>query len=335
VSGLIVFADSLGHGHPLSWVKRLPDYYTPRRWGKDGVLLALTYIKLNRRSPHKFASLIIEKLKQSGIVLESDTLFSFSEDALADVDFNINGKEPIFEIIRQLKTNNWHKQNPALEKLSTIDLKVIVNDQAFILGRNIYQCACGNVNNAVYFIEDLRRSLSIFPFSAAQCVLSGIFYEIYFNSEGDFRGSRIKGKRINDVFKIQTVKKYSKCLKFVKKELEPYKNQLAAIPNNPPMNIELNLTATKRSPHKLRKLMFADKNLIVPTDEIDEEVSNKMWRLSFGKFSLDTLEDRISEACFIPADQLNFNINIETKDGDLFVLPDEKSIRCPFGCIVI
>jgi len=42
VSGLIVFADSIGHGHPLSWVKRLPDYYTPRRRRKDGVLLALT-----------------------------------------------------------------------------------------------------------------------------------------------------------------------------------------------------------------------------------------------------------------------------------------------------
>lgn len=299
-----------------------------------GILPTTHYIKLDRKSPQKFASLIIEKLKQSGIVLESDTLFSFSEDALADVDFNINGKEPIFDIIRQLKTNDWNKQNPALEKLSAIDLTVIANDQAFILGRNIYQCACGNVNNAVYFIEDLRRRLSIFPFSTAQCVLSGIFYEIYFNSEGDFRGSRIKGKRIIDAFKIQTVKKYSKCLKFIKKELEPYKNQLAAIPNNPPMKIELNLIAAKRSPHKLRKLMFADKNLIVSTDEIDEEVSDKMWRLSFGKFSLDTLADRIAEACFIPADQLNFNINIEIKDGDLFVLPDEKSIRCPFGCIV-
>jgi hypothetical protein len=174
----------------------------------------------------------------------------------------------------------------------------------------------------------------MFPDNKAQCVLAGIFYEIYFNSEGDFRGLRIKGKHISDVFKIQTVKKYSKCIRFIQNELEPYKNQLAVVPNNPPINIELEVIVTKTSPHKFKKLIFADKNLIVPTDEIDEEVSNKMWRLSFGKFSLETLESNIAEACFIPANQLNFNINIETKDGDLFVLPKDNSIQCPFGCIV-
>lgn len=299
-----------------------------------GILPTTGYIKLDKISPKEFASLIIEKLKQSGIVPESDSLFSFSEVALADVDFNIHGKEPIYEIIRQLKTRNWHRQNPAIEKLSKIDLTVLSNDQAFILGRNIYQCACGDVNNAVYFIENLRQSLSSFTSNKAQCVLAGIFYEIYFNSEGDFRGLKIKGKCISNVFKIQTVKKYSKCIRFIQKELEPYKNQLAVVPNNPPMIIELEIIATKTSPHKLRKLIFADNNLIVPTDENDEEVSNKMWRLSFGKFSLETLASNISDACFIPVKQLNFNINVETKDGHLFVSPKDKSIRCPFGCIV-
>lgn len=313
------------------------EYILPARFDDTeipGILPTTGYIKLDKISPKEFASLIIEKLKQSGIVLESDSLFSFSEDALADVDFNIHGKEPIYEIIRQLKTYDWHRQNPAIEKLSKIDLTVLSNDHAFILGRNIYQCACGNVNNAVYFIENLRQSLSSFTANKAQCVLAGIFYEIYFNSEGNFRGLKIKGKCLSDVFKIQTVKKYSKCIRFIQKELEPYKNQLAVIPNNSPMIIDLEIIATKISPHKLRKLIFADNNLIVPTDEIDEEVSNKMWRLSFGKFSLETLASNISEACFIPAKQLNFNINVEIKDGHLFVLPKDKSIRCPFGCIV-
>jgi len=313
------------------------EYILPARFDDTeipGILPTTGYIELDKTSPKDFASLIIKKLKQSGIVLESDSLFSFSEDALADVDFNIHGKEPIYEIIRQLKTYNWHKQNPAIEKLSKIDLTVLSNDKAFILGRNIYQCACGNVNNAVNFIENLRQSLSIFPANKAQCVLAGIFYEIYFNSEGDFRGLRIKGKCISDVFKIQTVKKYSKCIRFIQNELEPYKNQLAVVPNNPPINIEMKIIATKTSPHKIKKLIFADKNLVVPTDEIDEEVSNKMWRLSFGKFSLETLGSKIAEACFIPANQLDFNINVETKDGDLFVLPKDNSIQCPFGCIV-
>jgi len=42
VTGLMVFADSLVHGHPPSGLKRLPDYDTPRRRGKEAVLFALT-----------------------------------------------------------------------------------------------------------------------------------------------------------------------------------------------------------------------------------------------------------------------------------------------------
>ncbi|MHC4758908.1 MAG: toll/interleukin-1 receptor domain-containing protein, partial [Planctomycetota bacterium] len=96
------------------------EYILPARFDDTeipGILPTTGYIELDKTSPKKFASLIIKKLKQSGIVLESDSLFSFSEDALADVDFSIYGKEPIYEIIRQLKTYNWHKQNPAIEKL--------------------------------------------------------------------------------------------------------------------------------------------------------------------------------------------------------------------------
>jgi len=45
VTGLMVFADSLVHGHPPSGLKRLPDYDTPRRRGKEAVLFALTLVK--------------------------------------------------------------------------------------------------------------------------------------------------------------------------------------------------------------------------------------------------------------------------------------------------
>ncbi len=297
-----------------------------------GILPTTGYINLAEKSPKEFALLIIEKLKQSEIEIETDLLFNFSEDALADIDFNISGKEPILKIIQQLKTRNWHKQNPAIEKLYTINLSSLSNNQAFILGRNIYQCACAPVNSAVYFIDNLRQSLSNFPTNMAQCVLVGIFYEIYFNSEGDFRELRIKGTKIDTVFKIQTVKKYSKCIRFIQDALEPYKNNLAVIPNNPPMIVELELIATKTIPHKLRQLKFDSYNLIVDRNGVDEEISDKMWRLSFGKFSLEELRNNISKACFIPTEQIKLKLNIEKKDNSLFVLSKNKFIRCPFKC---
>jgi hypothetical protein len=291
-------------------------------------------LNLNRKTPEEFALLIKKKLEDAGVELIPDSLFDFSDEALADVDFKLYGEKPILEIIKQLKTNNWHKQNPAIDKLSTINLDTLSNDQSFVLGRNIYQCACGNVNNAVYFVENLRRSLSRFPDDVAQCVLAGIFYEIYFNSEGEFRKNNIKGKHLDNVFKVQTVKKYNKCIKFIQKELEPYKDCLAVTPNNLPININLELSATKTSPHKIRKLKFKNQNMIVSVDDVDEDTSAIMWRLSFGKFTLERLSENISKGCFVPEKQLTISSNIEFDDDDLFILPKNKTISCPFGCSV-
>lgn len=312
------------------------EYILPARFDDTeipGVLKTTGYIKLEHLSAKEFAEMIVKKLDDAGVFLKPDPLFDFSESALSDIDFDLSGDDPVIEIIRKLKKYNWHIQNPAIDKLSEVDLKSMTNDQAFVLGRNIYQCACGNVHHAVDFIEDLRRRLSIFPAYRGQCVLAGMFYEVYFNSKGGFRKFKLKGNYIDRLFELQTVKKYKRCIDFIRKELEPYKEFLAVLPNDPPMIINLKLYAKETNPLKLTKLIYKNSNLLVPSDALDEELADKMWRLSHGKFSLETLHKTFAEACVIPISQIEISTRMDVDDSVMFVLPKGMTICCAFGCL--
>lgn len=313
------------------------EYILPARFDDTeipGILKTTGYINLECLAPEEFAEMILKKLNEAEVFLKPDPLFDFSESALADIDFDLSGDDPVIEIIRKLKTHNWHIQNPAIDKLAEIDLKSLTNDQAFVLGRNIFQCACGNVHHAVNFVEELRRNLSIFPGNKGQCVLAGMFYEVYFNSKGESRKFKLKGNHIDRLFELQTVKKYKRCIDFIKKELESYKEFFAVVPNDPPIIIDLRLHAIETNPLKLTKLIYKDSNLLVPTETLDEELSDRMWRLRLGKFSLETLCKTFAQACVIPISQIKISTRIDLDDSDMFVLPKGMTICCPFGCLI-
>lgn len=295
-----------------------------------GMLPTIGYIKLKNITPEDFASTIIAKLEKDRVNISPEKLNVYSEEALSDVDFPLTGKEPSIKIIKKLKKYNWHTQNPAIQKLYDIDFSKVTPNQSFVLGRNLYQCACGNVRNAVNIIKDLRRELANFPKSQALHILNGMLFEIYFNSEGEFRDREIKGNFIDELFELQTVKKYQKSIVFIQRELEPYKECLSVMPQNPPIHIQITLEAKATKPKTIKRMLFRNRNLLIPIDENGNDY--KMWRLSFKKFTIDELKDEMAEACYIPEKQLSV-VSVKKYDEDeLFKLPKNKSIACPTGC---
>jgi len=59
----------------------------------------------------------------------------------------------------------------------------------FVLGRNLYQAACGNSQKAMDFMGNLEAQLRQLPDETAKHLLSGMLYEIYFDGHGKFRES--------------------------------------------------------------------------------------------------------------------------------------------------
>jgi len=126
------------------------------------------------------------------------------------------------DIIIGLKTSNWNKQNPTITKLYSIDANSLDKNKQFIIGRNILQSS-GYANNAISFIKNLDSNLKKYSDKEENHILNGILYEIYFDSNGDFRRDNLKTYNIDDIFKLRHFPAYLKSFEFIKKVLEPFK----------------------------------------------------------------------------------------------------------------
>ena len=150
-----------------------------------GLLKTTGYISLEGRNPEQLAELIVNKLKASGVELSED--FTYSDEAKADVDFPMPSGNEVTDILTALKSHNWYTQSPAIDSIFKLDWDQLSDDEIFVLGRNVYQCACGNELRALAVLGDLRRELAKLPPKAAAHLLNGMFFEVYFDSEGEFK----------------------------------------------------------------------------------------------------------------------------------------------------
>lgn len=111
-----------------------------------GLPKTIGHITLVGRSPEDFAKLIVKKLESSGVQLSAD--FSYSDEAKADVDFPRPPGTKVSGILDNLKSHDWYTQSPAVDAVFKLDWQSLNKNQIFVLGRNLYQCACGTERKA-------------------------------------------------------------------------------------------------------------------------------------------------------------------------------------------
>lgn len=310
------------------------EYILPAKFDEDveipGLVKTTGYIKLNDLTPSEFAGKIVEKLESDGVTLSVESKFGYSNEAKADVDFPMPKGDEITQIIEALRSHNWYTQNPAIEKIFELNWGEVTPDQLFVLGRNIYQCACGGERRAFEIVDNLRREMAKFPLEVAEHLINGMLYEVYFNPEGEFRGNDLKSRLLTSLFAIQTVNKYENCISFIRKALQPYRSNLAVLPNKTPEKVVLEVSVKKKDPPLVNSIKFMGNELL--TDEIEDEYSySRIWTLSFRKFSLDKLTEQVARAWHIPDGQLELICNKKISSDTEFRLPEGKTIKQPFS----
>ncbi|MHB1185314.1 MAG: toll/interleukin-1 receptor domain-containing protein [Desulfobulbia bacterium] len=285
-------------------------------------------ISLKNKTPEKLAQLIAQKLERSGVNLHQ--LQSYSDVAKADVDFPIEKASEVGKIIKALKSYNWPTQNPAVVKLLALDWSTISSDEAFVLGRNLYQCACGTERRAEAALANLRRELASLPEDRAIDFLNGMLFEVYFNSSGEFRGRKLKSHYLEKLLNLQTVKKYSPSISFIRRAIEPYKSNLPFLPNVSPEKVVAKASVKRSDPPIIRSLMIGDKELL--TDAPDsEDMTTRLWRLSHRSFTLDDLSQEMSNEWGIPLTQLKIVCRRSIDSGTKLRLSDGYSIIWPIS----
>jgi hypothetical protein len=303
------------------------EYILPAKFDVDvdipGVLDTTGYIDLNKKSPEELSELIVKKLKKSGVDLEGQ--FEYSDFSKQDIDYPINEGTLSSKIIKKLKSYNWYTQSPAVEQILDLDWGNIDSNQAFVLGRNLYQCACGGERRAESILSNLRRELASIPKDSTLDLVNGMLFEVYFNSKGEFRGAEIKGRCLDNLLSLQGIKKFESSILFIRRALEPYKSELPFLPNTSPEKVTFNVKIKKSDPPEIKSIKCNGIELLSK----DGDPKGKIWRLSFRKFSIKGLKGELSREWYIPLEQLSIDLNKKVKKGTEFRLPKETSIIWP------
>ncbi len=266
-----------------------------------GVLKTTGYVDLSGLKPEQFADKIVAKLEASGVKLVTEIHFSYSDAARADVDFPIKHGDDVSEIITALRSHNWYTQSPAIEKIFKLDWSKRTGDEAFVLGRNIYQCADGYERSAETIMKNLRRELAKLPAEWAEHVLNGMFYEAYFDHEGKFRGAKLKNRFLSELFAIETAAKYERSIAYVQYTLDPYRGSLGVLPNKTPEILKVRVQIDDKDPPLITSVKCQGKEHLIP---VDEDADDPGWRFSVRSFTLEEFSELLMEFWNIPEGHL-------------------------------
>lgn len=267
-----------------------------------GLLKTVGYITLADKQPEDVGTLIVNKLRDLGIELSSEQ-FTYSEEAMADVDFPFAAGTSVGDILRALKSYVWYTQSPAIDAVSKLDWNALDKNEVFVIGRNIYQAACGSENKALNFLSTLRSRLAGLPRDTAFHLLNGMFYEVYFDKEGHFRRGNVKGKCLQYLLSVQSVGKYKKSILFIRRALQSFKKYLPFLPSTVPELVQFQIKTQSNDPTTIVSIKLKEQELLAKSRP---DSFSKTWELSHKSFTREELKATLVEAWSIPAEQLEF-----------------------------
>jgi len=265
----------------------------------------------------------------------------YPREALCDQEYQADAPGEINEIIRALKSHNWYTQNPAI--LLIPKLREIGNVEAsswFVLGRNIYQAACGNSQKAMDFMSALETQLRRFSNDTSQHLLAGMLFEVYFNAQGEFR-SDVKFSYADRLLSMVTEADFADALAFIRYHLRSYSGCLIFLPGDTArktIRIEVALAEsvelaaspavnapTTPSATEVRSIILDNVELL--RDVIDEQ-SNAWHRLlTRRRLSPERIRDRISNELAIPKWALVLETQPHIQSNVDLALPDHKEFE--------
>ncbi len=179
----------------------------------------------------------VGELDQSAILDKEKKLqkgTDYAELALKDKNYLAFKSSVIAGVVTELKSSNWYVQNPAIDKISFLTdahisaIPELKND-LFVLGRNIYQSAVGGAYNAITYVLNLCELEDDSHPVLNRHILNGVFYELYFDSEGTLRIGDFKTGLITDLFNCKIKKQYNP-FEFIEAQLKPFIDKLFLLP---------------------------------------------------------------------------------------------------------
>lgn len=192
-------------------------------------------------------------------------LDNLSEEALKDATYVAEGGEGTPDpIIRALKTYNWYTQNPAIGGVSAVLAEEQPSHEGiFVLGRNVYQAACGNSNSAMKLLDGLDRYLSGKPFPQAEIFYAGVAFEAYFDSNGVIR-THPKDEFISPIFIVAQSDRFAVAAEWLREKIGADSQKFLKLPG---ATIDADIFTLEEAEGKIVGLKVRGVNLVEPDED--------------------------------------------------------------------
>ena len=229
----------------------------------------------------------------------------YSPSALRDSALYLDETQKSHRLIKSLKSLTWDKQNKALKGFDVDFASKCSVRNLFVVGRNIYQAACGDAETAVAYIKNFLNRTSGLDDEKRRALLDGVLFEIFFDSHGKLRET-IKGKFFNEVFDLQRNHTFATSFDFIARCLKPHAARFHAIPGKTDqvvVDVVLQLQAKDADASSaVTKVYYAGQDLLRPEDD-DIQPGDKPD--SYSKFARAAFERRLSRQLVVPVWRLS------------------------------
>lgn len=223
----------------------------------------------------------------------------YSQTALCDISLVLDEARASHRLIRELKTYTWPRQDPAVNGFTPAEAGKFNTDSLFVIGRNIYQSACGGSKNAARYIGRFIDSTQGLGEGKRKALLDGMLFEIFFDSNGQLRKNS-KVQLFNNVFDLQKYSKLSSSFDFIAECLSTYAGRFHVMPGkSSAVSVDVTLKAqVAEKPAIVEGVYFESVNLLrFEDEECDGDGGDA---IHYGSLKLSHFEQMLSEQLVVP-----------------------------------
>lgn len=226
--------------------------------------------------------------------------------ALSDRLFVLDEAKVSHRLIRELKSLTWPRQNPAIEAFSTAVANKASVNSLFVVGRNIYQSACGGSKAANAYLADFASRTSGIKEEKRKALLDGILFEIFYDPDGKLRRG-FKMRKFQEVFALQRHPELQPSFDFIAECLLPEVARFHAIPGKRHAVVVDVLTrpGAKADLHTLESMHCGGENILWQEDEDYTPEAGEPRMVE--NLSLTRFEERVAEQMVMPKHLLTIN----------------------------
>jgi hypothetical protein len=258
-------------------------------------------------------------------VLTGEYVAEYSDEARADALFDTSGARSIYDIIRRLKSHNWYVQNPAVGEIVPTVLDGADKEALFVLGRNLYQSACGGSSAAITALSSIRDFLSGFEREIAFHILNGYLYEIYFDSRGRLRKDK-KIQKAEMLFSLEEDVDYARSFEFIRQSLLFHQKQLFYLPGIcRDLAVDVVLKPVLSDSLAVVKIMVEGQDTFYAND--GATLVSSASNLTLRSRSVRQFEQEVLEYMVLPGKRLQISYVPDLPEGCSLLLPYEFRIQ--------